>query len=89
MATVSKKLVENKFKRFVQALGGKVATAWNDVGAFALDHNSVYGGYTVVQIVNASGGVSSPFGYHRMKASQFVDALDFATQALEYKHRIR
>jgi len=85
MATVSKKLVENKFKWFVEALGGKLAQGYNDVGGYALNYNGIYGGYNIVRIVNAGGGQSQPFGSGRRKASAFVDALELATTALEIK----
>lgn len=42
-----------------------------NVGAWCLDHNSVYGGYVVHEMHNSSGGVSTPFGDSRRNAREF------------------
>jgi hypothetical protein len=87
MAKVSKALIENKFRWFVEAIGGHLAKDYKDVGGFAIDH---YGsGYKIVQILNAGGGEAEPFGNTRMKGEAFVDALDLATRAIEYKNSTR
>lgn len=83
MATTSKKQVENKFKFFIEAIGGKVASSYNDVGGYRLDYASCYGGYNIEQISNDSGAVSHPFGCARKKAGEFWDTLDFAGRASE------
>ena len=82
MAKVSKALIENKFRWFVEAIGGHLAKDYKDVGGFAIDH---YNGYQIVQIVSVGGGQTNPFGSGRMKGEAFVDALDLATRAIEYK----
>src|SRR5438046_873108 len=52
------------------------------VGAWSLDHNSVYGGFVIHEIFNAGGGVSEPFGSMRRSAREFCDAVYFAENAL-------
>lgn len=83
MARISKSLIENNFKWFVQALGGRIATSYNDAGAYRLDYNGTYGGYNIEKISNAGGGISQPFGSARMKAEPFLDAIILATRAIE------
>lgn len=52
------------------------------VGAWTLDHNSVYGGYVIEEIFNVGGGVTLPFGSMRRTAREFCDAVYFAENAL-------
>lgn len=52
------------------------------VGAWTLDHNSIYGGYVIEEIYNTGGGVSQPFGSMRRTAREFCDAVYFAENAL-------
>jgi hypothetical protein len=52
------------------------------VGAWTLDHNSVYGGFVIEEIHNDGGGVSQPFGSMRRNAREFCDAVYFAENAL-------
>ncbi len=82
MAT-SRKMIESLFKYFIESIGGKMASSWNDVGGYAINYNANYGGYQIVRISNSSGGVSEPFGSARMKAGAFEDALRFGTRAIE------
>jgi hypothetical protein len=52
------------------------------VGAWTLDHNSIYGGYVIHEMYNEGGGVSEPFGGMRRNARDFCDAVYFAENAL-------
>jgi hypothetical protein len=52
------------------------------VGAWALDHNGVYGGFVIHEMFNEGGGVSEPFGGVRRSAREFCDAVYFAENAL-------
>jgi hypothetical protein len=70
----TRKQIEAKFRNVIEAAGGRVATSYNDVGGFALDHNSVYGGWRIVQITNEAGGERDLC--HRMQGSNFWQALD-------------
>ena len=77
-ARITRKTVETVFARYVtEALDGCVATSYNDVGAYRLDYNSVYGGYAIERISNEQGGVSMPLGHTRFTASVFYEILHF------------
>ena len=71
----TKKQIEAKFRNVIEAAGLRVATSYKDVGGFALDHNGVYGGWRLIQIVNEFGG-ERDFGAARMKGGEFWAALD-------------
>ena len=81
MPRITKKDVEKQFERFLEALGGKLATSYKDVGGFELDCNFVYGGYCINQIYNEGGAISKPFGSQRFRTSEFYEQLGFATKA--------
>lgn len=78
-------LVQYRFERVVEAIGGRVASNWNDVGGYILDYAPVYGGYCIRQISNSGGGQSSPFGDLRYKPTAFIEMMDFTLRALEIK----
>lgn len=78
----TKQEVTHAFNALVRATGGRVATGWNDVGGYALDDNSVYGGYVIRRIASDAGGVSHPFGDTRLRASEFVTTCRFAIAAM-------
>lgn len=77
----TKSEVQAVFERFCKVHGYRIATSFNDVGAYELDHNSIYGGYVINQIMNDGGGVTQPFGSKRMKAEPFVDSMRMAIAA--------
>ena len=79
----TRKEVEGVFGFWVSCIGGRVATSYNDVGAYRLDHNSIYGGYTIERICNEGGGVSQPIGADRLSAYYFVAALRKAMRTVE------
>jgi len=76
----TKKQIEMKFRRVIEAAGLRVATSYKDVGGFALDHNSFYGGWRIIQIDNEFGG-ERDYG-HRMQGSDFWYALDLLGKIL-------
>ena len=76
----TRKDAEAAFTRLISAIGGRVATKYNDVGAYRLDWNGVYGG-NIELISNEQGGVSQPFGVQRRNAREFCDAVCFAIDA--------
>ena len=51
------------------------------VGAWTLDHNSIYGGYVIEEMHNVGGGVSQPFGSTRHNAREFCAMVRFALDA--------
>ena len=83
MARVTKDEVKAVFERFVQRLGGRVATSYNDVGAYQLDHNSVYGGWVIQRVYNEHGAVESPFYHTRRSSKEFVETLWFAIALMD------
>lgn len=75
--------VESAFKYLCQALGKRIATKYNDVGAWRLDHMAGYGGWNIEQISNEGGAVSHPFGSDRMQAEAMYNACWMAIRAVE------
>jgi len=76
------------FDRLIAAIGGRVANHYNDVGAYRLDWNGVYGGGNIEQVINEQGGVRQPFGQSRHNAREFCDMVRFALDAIEENKRI-
>jgi len=69
---------------------------YSTVGAWTLDHNSVYGGWVIEEYCNKSGAIQHPFGSGRMSASEFVNSIFFGLSCIEeyakrrtYKKRSR
>ena len=89
MARTTKEQLQNKFEQFVKAVGGKVASEYNDEGGYSLDNQPIYGGWVVEQVVNDAGSIHHPFGPARKKAGELWDALDFAIRAIEIKEGSR
>ena len=87
MSRITDKQVHGFFATFARATGHRVARSYNDVGAWRLDYNGVYGGYVVEEIVNSSGGVSLPLGEGRRKATEMWYAMHFALRTLENRKR--
>jgi hypothetical protein len=63
-------------------LGRAEAKRYNQIGAWKLDYNYVYGGYVIHQIDNIHGGVLCPMGTDRKTAREFVRAIHFALDVL-------
>ena len=55
-----------------------------DASQYALDHNSVYGGYVIVKL-HEDTSESHPFGAKRRTAKELADLLNFAILALGEK----
>lgn len=70
------------FRLWLAGINGREAKTYNDVGAYRLDHNAVYGGWRVERICNAQGGVSDVFN-NRLSAYYFVCALRNAVRSIE------
>lgn len=85
MDRYTRKDAEASFTRLITAIGGRVATAYNDVGAYRLDWNGTYGGGVIERVSNPQGGVSQPFGMQRRNAREFCDAVRFAMDVLTAK----
>jgi hypothetical protein len=95
MERYTRKNAEAAFERLAQKLGKPTAKStgkatWRrvgdrnvaTVGQWALDHNSIYGGFVVVEIVNEGGGEAHPLGDRRMPAREFCQSIYFAERVL-------
>ena len=78
----TKKEVYSVFQLWVKAIKSREAIDHKDVGAYRLDHNSVYGGWRVERICNERGGVEDVFSM-RLPAWEFVTALRMSMRTLE------
>ncbi len=80
---ITRKDVEGAFELLCATLGKRIATAYNDVGAWQLDHNSIYGGFVIEEVVNVHGGVSRPMGDQRCNAREFRQMCLFTVRAIQ------
>ena len=83
MTRTTRKQVESLFGTFANRLGMRVATRFDDHGAYRLDYAPVYGGYNIERIDDTSSGVSLPFGEQRRSAGEMWSAMHFALRAIE------
>lgn len=74
----TKKLVQNQFVRLCDALGKKVATDYNDKGAWAIDW---YQGVKIVEYL-PNGGEGEPMGSTRYSNREFYDMINFTLRCL-------
>ncbi|NWG03583.1 MAG: hypothetical protein HXY44_12080 [Syntrophaceae bacterium] len=75
------------FKLFCKAIGKRVATTYNDTGAWTLDYAKEYGGYVIQEIINDRGAKETPLGDQRFTATELVERMRFALHWLEQKDR--
>lgn len=81
----TKRDAEGAYQRLMKAVGAREATSYGDIGGWHLDHNGVYGGYVVEEVMNEAGGITHPLGHERRTAREFCDAVSFALRVLEVK----
>ena len=74
---------EKSFVLLCELTGHRVAERYNDVGAWALDYNPIYGGVVIHEPVNDGGGVSEPFGSGRVSPREFCAQVLFLARALD------
>jgi hypothetical protein len=74
--------VDGIFVRFVKAIGGRVATSYEDIGAYSLEKSG--NKYRVIQF-HEHGGEGNPFGFRMRPADEMWHTLDFALMALHAK----
>jgi hypothetical protein len=87
----TKKDAEKSAERLANTLGKKFGKCWTkkgnrnvaEIGCWTYDHNSVYGGGNINEIVNESGGVREPFGSRRLKPESFVNAVNMSIKSVE------
>ncbi len=76
----TKSEVQVMFGRLAKAMNKRIdAGSWNGLG---LDHNSIYGGYVIVEY-GENGSESHPFGPVRRNAKEMYLSMHMTTQALE------
>jgi hypothetical protein len=76
----TKKDAEQALVRFLSAINKPYGY---DEGCYHLDYNATYGGCLIHCVVNKGGGVSTPFGMHRMSPYDFCSCINFAIKAIE------
>ena len=87
MARITTKQIYGAFRMWLQNIGGKEATSWNDVGGYRLDSNLIYGGWRIEHVMSDTGGVSE-VNYGRMSNREFYDALHFSLATLREQRQI-
>jgi len=75
------------FSLFCKAIGKRVATTYNDNGAWTLDYAKEYGGYVIQEIIGDRGARETPLGDQRYSATELVERMRFALRWLEQKDR--
>lgn len=88
MDRYTRKDAERAFERLIHAINGRIATSYNDVGAYRLDWNGIYGGGVIEEITSEGGGVRQPFGMMRRNAREFCEAVRFAIDAIQLKEAV-
>lgn len=81
-------VVESRFVAFVRAIGGEIATSEDFrngtyEGKYKLDHQSAYGGYSVVLMCENMGEDSNVFAGPRRRASEMINTFNFAIDAIK------
>ena len=93
MARTTKKQVEGTFKTLADALGHPTENLWtmgkksnkSTIGGWVLDHNGIYGGYVIEEIVTDGGGTTHPFGPTRRPAGAMWEFLHSMLTGLAHK----
>ena len=78
---ITKKILIKKLEVLAHLMGKTVGYS---EGHWNLDHNSIYGGYKIVEYLD-KGGERHPLLNKRLGPQQMSDALDMAIQALNLK----
>jgi hypothetical protein len=84
MTRYTEKDAKTCFVRITAMQGKRIAKSWNEVGAWQLDCNTTYGGCSIEQIANKSGGVHTVT--NRLPPKQFCEAVWFA-EGINRKHQ--
>ena len=87
--------LEAAVQRLAERLGKPTGPCWiHDektgrnravIGAWALDHNSIYGGYVIEEINNDRGGIRHPLIATRVKGEELLRMIYAAHCALDIK----
>lgn len=84
MSRITKIKVREIFGLLCRTFEKRVAISSRDVGAWALDFNSTYGGWYIVEYA-AGGGETLPMGPKRRSSGEFYETCQFAIAALTKK----
>jgi hypothetical protein len=87
MDRITRKNVEGLFETLCKALGKRVATDYNDVGAWRLDYIACYGGWVIEEIVSESGAIRHVIVDNRKSNREMWEAMRFALRAVEAMQR--
>lgn len=88
----TRKHAETAFAHLIDAIGGRIATDYNDVGAYRLDYIRYEGGnsgYVIERITSDGGAIIHPLGAQRRNAREFYDACWYTMRVLEEAHRLQ
>jgi len=80
--------METAVRVLAEALGKSVSDDPYAVGAWRINHNPIYGGAVIEEVVDESGSVIRPFG-ERSPPREFVEKVRFAVKVLEYERKVR
>lgn len=91
MDRYTKKHAEQCANRLAVVLKKKMGKCWKtvdgknvaEIGCWSYDHNSIYGGGNIEEIINEGGGITHPFGSKRLKPETFCDATSMSERAVE------
>jgi len=70
---VTIKDAESCFDNLLRITKKRKAQSFNDVGAWELDNNPIFGGVVVNEIVSETGGISNPLGSGRRSPREFCE----------------
>lgn len=78
-------------KRLAEKLGKKFGSCWKnvngkqvpDIGCWNLDHNPIYGGSVIEEVISEGGAIHHPLGDRRMKPEAFCSAVRLAENAID------
>ena len=80
--------LQTLLERLAEATGKTVATKDNGWVGLSLEHNSVYGGWRIVETVEDVSGEYEPFGTQRRPAREMADVMRFALYAIPSRDEV-
>jgi hypothetical protein len=83
MDRITRKNVEGMFETLCKVMGKRIATDYNDVGAWRLDYIACYGGWVIEEVCNEAGGIRHPIVDNRKGNRDMWEAMRFALRTLE------
>ncbi len=83
MDRITRKNVEGLFETLCKAMGKRIATDYNDVGAWGLEYIACYGGWVIYEITSEGGAQRHPIVDNRNTNREMWEAMRFALRAME------